>query len=668
MRLDPGIKSRIYGGFGVLVALGLALALLGRWQLNSINNAIGALSLISGANMRAVEISRELGVVQRATLRYKFDGNADSLKVVAEASTKASTLLQASAKATPSAERRTIYNNLAAGITSLRSKLDVLEERIKTIDKAKSTLFTVGDELTAKVDKFLEMARLYKDFSNIAESANIDAAVLLVRVANWRFQATPDPQGPALFKESVEKANGAIAAVDKVAPTDNIRGSLRSVKTSLEIYQKAFDAFSMNLIEADDLYFNDMMPQLTKMLGVVRTIEESLKSVFDGMQSSADRTISSTMIVQAVIAALVLVLGALIAFVIGRSIVEPVVAMTSAMSRLAEGNTDAMIPSRDRNDEIGAMATAVHIFKQNAIERTRLEAKQKEAAAHNAVKRKADMHNLADRFESAVGGIVDIVSSTSTELETAAATLAKTAETTQRTSTTVAAASQEASTDVSSVAAASEDLARSVVEIAQHVQQSSKITAAAVKQAEKTDARIMELSQAATRINDVTKLIAAIAEQTNLLALNATIEAARAGDAGKGFAVVAHEVKALATQTAKATDEIRTQIAGMQTATEESVAAIKEIGTTIASIAKITSIVAAEIDKQGASTQEISYKAVQAAQGTTQIVSNINDARRDAGKTGSASAQVLASAQSLASESYHLKIEVDKFLASVRAA
>jgi methyl-accepting chemotaxis protein len=221
---------------------------------------------------------------------------------------------------------------------------------------------------------------------------------------------------------------------------------------------------------------------------------------------------------------------------------------------------------------------------------------------------------------------------------------------------------------VNSVAAASEELARSVVEIGRHVQQSNKITAAAVKQAEKTDARIMELSQAAVRISDVIKLITAIAQQTNLLALNATIEAARAGEAGKGFAVVAHEVKELATQTAKATDEIRTQIAGMQTATEESVVAIKEIGTTIASTAEIASIIAAAVDQQGASTQDISHNAMQAAQGTAQIVTNINEASRGAGKMGSASAQVLASAQSLASESNHLKIEVDKFLASVRAA
>jgi methyl-accepting chemotaxis protein len=314
------------------------------------------------------------------------------------------------------------------------------------------------------------------------------------------------------------------------------------------------------------------------------------------------------------------------------------------------------------------MARAVHIFKQNAIERLQLEAEQKNSQLRSRDIRKAEMNKLADEFESTIGLIVNVVSSTSTELETAATTLTRTAETTQRLTTAVAAASEEALANVNAVAGASEELTCFVTEIAQQVQEWSKITATAVKQAENTDTRIKELSWAATRISDVIKLITAIAEQTNLLALNATIEAARAGQAGKGFAVVAQEVKMLATETAKAADQISTQIAGMQTATEESVAAIKEIGTTIDCVADIASIIAAAVDKQRASTQGISHNILGAAQGTSQIVSDIAQASRGVGMTGSASAQVLESAQSLASESSHLKIEVNKFLATVRSA
>jgi methyl-accepting chemotaxis protein len=282
--------------------------------------------------------------------------------------------------------------------------------------------------------------------------------------------------------------------------------------------------------------------------------------------------------------------------------------------------------------------------------------------------RKDVMNRLADDFEKAVGKIVDTVSTTSGELEAAAVSMSKNAETTQQLSAAVASASEESSTNVESVASATDEMAASVNEISRQVQESSKIATEAVAQAQRTDARISQLSQAAGRIGDVIKLITAIAEQTNLLALNATIEAARAGEAGKGFAVVAQEVKQLASQTAKATDEIRSQIAGMQTATQESVGAIKEIGQTIERISQIATGVAAAVEEQGASTHEIARNVQQAAQGTAQVTGNISEVTRGAAETGSASGQVLTSARSLAAESTHLKMEVAKFLATVRAA
>ena len=304
----------------------------------------------------------------------------------------------------------------------------------------------------------------------------------------------------------------------------------------------------------------------------------------------------------------------------------------------------------------------------------KLEAEERAAAEKKAAQEKAEterkamMGRLADDFEQAVGKIVDTVSTTSMELESAAGSMSKTAETTQQLSAAVASASEESSTNVQSVASATDEMAASVNEIGRQVQESSRIANEAVAQAGKTDLRISQLSQAAGRIGDVVKLITAIAAQTNLLALNATIEAARAGEAGKGFAVVAQEVKQLAAQTAKATDEIRGQIAGMQTATQESVAAIKEISEIISRISQIATTVAAAVEEQGASTQEIARNVQQAAQGTTQVTGNISEVTRGASETGSAAAQVLVSAQSLANESNQLKAEVAKFVETVRAA
>ena len=356
------------------------------------------------------------------------------------------------------------------------------------------------------------------------------------------------------------------------------------------------------------------------------------------------------------------------AYFLARGLVKPVNAMTAAMSDLAAGNLDVAIPGVGRRDELGRVAEAMEVFKRNAVEQRKLEGDQKAAEARSAAQRKSEMAGLADHFERAVGGIIDTVSSASSELEATATTLTRTADMTRQMSASVNTASGTASTNVQAVAAATDQMATSIAEIGRQVQNSSRIAADAVAQAEKTDARVNELSTAANRIGDVVKLITAIAEQTNLLALNATIEAARAGDAGRGFAVVAQEVKALAAQTAQATGEISTQIAGMQAATNDSVSAIKEISGTIGQIAEIASVIAAAIDEQRNATGNISRNVRDAAAGTSEVASGITKVTDGANETGAASSEMLSSARSLARESTRLRDEVGRFLQSIKAA
>jgi methyl-accepting chemotaxis protein len=401
----------------------------------------------------------------------------------------------------------------------------------------------------------------------------------------------------------------------------------------------------------------------------VRALADRLNARVEEKSKEAREEYEQTSRVLVWLAGIGIVLGGVVGFVIGQyGVAKPVRAIVGLLQQFAAGNYDLQIHGTDRKDEVGEVAKAAEVFKENGLARIRMEAEQKEAEKRSAAQRRADMMRLADQFEGAVGEIVETVSSASTELEASADSLTSTAERAQRLATVVASASEEASANVQSVATATEEMSSSVNEISRQVQESARIAGEAVEQARGTTARVSELSRAATRIGDVIELINSIAGQTNLLALNATIEAARAGEAGRGFAVVASEVKALAEQTAKATGEIGQQISGIQAATEESVGAIREISGTIERLSEISSTIAAAVEEQGAATQEIARNVQQAAQGTHEVSSNITDVQRGASETGSASSQVLSAAQTLSSDSSRLKLEVGKFLDSVRAA
>jgi methyl-accepting chemotaxis protein/aerotaxis receptor len=347
-----------------------------------------------------------------------------------------------------------------------------------------------------------------------------------------------------------------------------------------------------------------------------------------------------------------------------RAIRGPMQHLNDTLVNLVQDKLDNRIVI-DRDDEIGeALRNLQTVQTIIRFSRDEVQAVQRRAEGQ----RKADMAKLANGFEAAIGEIVETVSSAATELEASASTLSSTAGRAQELATVVASGSEAASSNVHSVASAAEEMSSSVREIGRQVQDSTRIASEAVSQAHATTERVSELSRAASRIGDVVELINAIAGQTNLLALNATIEAARAGEAGRGFAVVASEVKALAEQTAKATGEIGQQVGGIQAATQDSVSAIGEISGTIARLSEIASAIAAAVEQQGAATQEIARNVQQAAQGTQQVSSNVGDVQRGASETGSASSQVLSAAQMLSRDSNRLKLEVGKFLNSVRAA
>jgi methyl-accepting chemotaxis protein len=375
---------------------------------------------------------------------------------------------------------------------------------------------------------------------------------------------------------------------------------------------------------------------------------------------------SQMLIVTAVIG---IAFGLIAGFLIGQfGIAKPIRSMVAALQRLASGDYNLNIEGLGRKDEVGDIAKTAEVFKENGLAKIRLEDEQKETAARTAAQRKADMQRLADDFQQSVGAIVDVVASAATEMQATANQLTASAQETSAQSSSVSAAADLASSNVTSVAGSAEEFGASVSEIGRQAERSSQMTRSAVTEIEAAAVTVGELSQAAARIDNIVDIISTIADQTNLLALNATIEAARAGEAGRGFAVVASEVKELATQTAKATAEISTQLAGIQASTDKAVSAIEGVTKTVHEIDTTASAISAAVEEQTAATREIINAATQASLGTGEVTSNISGVATAAEQTGMAASQVQTSSADLAQQAEQLRYQMNEFLENVRAA
>ncbi|MGE4278745.1 MAG: methyl-accepting chemotaxis protein [Magnetospirillum sp.] len=374
---------------------------------------------------------------------------------------------------------------------------------------------------------------------------------------------------------------------------------------------------------------------------------------------------TKTIAVAVFVGVAVLIVGA--GLVLRSGIATPIVAMTAAMDRLANGDKQAEIPAQGRKDEVGAMAAAVQVFKDNMIRADQLAAEQKAAQAEQ-LRRGQAVEQLTRDFDASVNSALGVVAGAATEMEATAQSMTGNAQQTNSQATVVAAATEQASASVQTVASAAEELSASIAEIGRQVEKSSATSRAAADEAVRTNQTVQTLADTSARIGEVVGLISNIASQTNLLALNATIEAARAGDAGKGFAVVAGEVKSLANQTAKATEEITTQISSVQAATRDAVGAIGTIVGRITEINQIASAIAAAVEEQSAATVEIARNIQQAAAGTQEVSSSIGGVSQAASETGMAAEQVLDVARSLAREADELKGLIGRFLTNVKAA
>jgi methyl-accepting chemotaxis protein len=466
----------------------------------------------------------------------------------------------------------------------------------------------------------------------------------------------------AMLEEAREAYNDARAGVI----TEAYAAELDGLRAAVAEYEALFDR-SVSQGASGDAVINQLEAIGTRTSALITETAEAFEERRETIGPMVNRTLEAAEQIAMWATAIGLMLGAIIAFFLARSIITPVTGLTAAMKRVSEGDLATDIPALDRKDEIGAMAAALSVFR-DALRRNREmeeEAKAREAQAE--AEKKAALAQLADDFQQKVGGLVRQLSSSSAELEATARSLSSTAEETNMQTASVASTAEQTAANVQAVATATEQLAASAQEIGSQVSQTATKSAAAVDQARETNGLVTELSTSAQKIGEVIAMISAIAEQTNLLALNATIEAARAGEAGKGFAVVAAEVKGLADQTAKATEEIAAQITGMQGISQKSVTAIGAIAQQIEEMSALANSVAAAVEEQQAATGEISRNVAEAARGTQESTDNIAQVREASGHTASASEQLLTSANELSENAGTLEAEVTQFLERVRA-
>ena len=663
-------RGKISLGFAVVLAISAASMGVAYLGFERVSNGVTAYRASVSESDQAKNIDRDLIAYRALAKYYVVTGKADDAKAALTAEAALRNAIDQAMRSvdTTNNERTKLVARLHSEFHSFTKVFaDVVKIKNESELISQNELMRNGNQLRYKLDDLP---------SGVEDDATLAAVTMASKKVAALFQTATALVNTFVVNSDQSIATGALArlkfveAALKAIPADEpkVAQAVKDASGYLEDYRKSVTKLVDNAKELDELSI-EMADSTVAIMKASNAMKAELLSDQQRLDSESGAIISETQRLIVLLAFGGFLLGGVLALLLGSGMSRPMIAMCKAMRELAGGNFDVVLPGLGRRDELGEMAAAVEEFKVQAIAKAERDAaaldEQNKAAAAG---RRAELIRFADEFEAAVGSIVANVSASAVQLEASAGTLTRTAETTQDLSGQVAGASEQASSNMQSVAAATEELSSSVDEIGRQAQESNRIAEAAVLQAQQTDGRIGKLSRAAQEIGDVVKLITAIAEQTNLLALNATIEAARAGDAGRGFAVVASEVKSLASQTAKATDEISTHIAGMQGATQESVAAIKEIGGTIGQISTIASAIASAVEEQSSATQEIARSVQNVAEGTSEAAVNIMEVNRGAAETGAASANVLDAARSLSSESTRLREELDRFMSNIRAA
>jgi methyl-accepting chemotaxis protein len=665
---DRKINTKIAIGFGGVLAITAVISATAYLAFGNVATAFQTYSQRVAVVGLARDTDREFLAFRRFVREFSITGEEGDV-VAAE-------------------KGRTVLKEIVAkGVAEIKNperlaKMKQVSEQLENYGKDFDRLIVFRHEQLKDVKEVLDPSglKLRTDFEGLqsaaAKSGNSSMLtlageglkhVMLARLNVNKLLARHDEASAQGADKAFTDLKSVMDGLDGATRESDARKKLDEIKPLVDTYHEGYVRASHDANEIDRLVNGEMKKMAETIAADVHLIKESGIADEAQIEHETLSLVSWTERFVLLLAIGGLIVGVVLAWLIGRGISRPVVGMGAAMCILARGDTGVDIPGTGRKDEIGQMAETVKVFRDNMIKARELAANEAESTSAQ-IAHGDRIAKLTSDFNRDVTAVLASVSSAATELESSATAMSATAEETSRQSVAVAAASEEASANVATVASATEELSSSIAEITKQVAHSSDIARKAVEQANRTTSIVESQGTAARKIGDVIKIITAIAEQTNLLALNATIEAARAGEAGRGFAVVASEVKQLAAQTAKATDEIGQQIGGIQASTLESANAIGEIASTITSINEIAAAIAAAVEEQGSATLEISRNVQQAATGTIEVSTNITGVSKAANETGSAAVEVRNAAGELSQHSATLRAQVDQFLAAVRAA
>ncbi|MGH6953579.1 MAG: methyl-accepting chemotaxis protein [Alphaproteobacteria bacterium] len=673
------IGVKIYIGFGVVLSALTVMGAIAYLSIGGMVDKFHSYANMAGDTVLAGGLGKELVELRLHVVKFIGSSDEKELKGVEENLERVRRDLKRAHEEIHNPERVKLLSEAEEGINRYVETFEEITALMAKRDKlVYEGLDPNGKEAREKLSELIKSAFEDEDYEAAVLAGFVQEDLLLGRLYVTKYLDTNNEEQAERAFAEFKELDHAVEALDKAVQNPKRRKLLETVEGDVTRYEETFGELVKIIGERNKLRAETLDPTGVLIAKTLTELAESTEKDEQALEEETATAGAETELETIIIAAFSIALGVLFAFVIARGITRPITAMTGAMNRLAQGDKTAEIPGLGRGDEIGSMAGAVQVFKDNAIEMDRMQ-KEREEAEHQraeeaaarqkeAEERASRLGQLTQAFDKAVTGALEAVSSATNQLEASARSMAASTEETTNQTTAVAAASEQATSNVQTAASAAEELSNSITEISRQVGESAKVAQKAVEEANRTNTTVQGLAEAAKKIGEVVNLISDIAAQTNLLALNATIEAARAGDAGKGFAVVASEVKSLATQTAKATEEIAAQIGSIQGATGDAVKAIDGIGATITRINEIASAIASAVEEQGAATQEIARNVQEAATGTQEVSRNIGGVNQAATEVSKAATQVLQASSDVAKQSDSLRQDVNKFLGEVRAA